>query len=66
MVAFSPSAILTTSLALLLLVGLTLLSTVSFSYESAIVLQPGSPMIATVTPYEIYEILVPVDSLNEL
>jgi len=66
MVNYSPSAILTTSLALLLLVGLTLLSTVSFSYESAIVLLPGSPMIATVTPYEIYEILVPVDSLNEL
>ncbi len=65
MVAFSVSAIATTSVALVLLVGLSFLSTVSFSYESAIVLQPGSPMIATITAYEVYEILVPVDSLNE-
>ena len=48
-----------------LFVGLSMLSTVSFSYDSAIVLQPGSPMIAKVTPYEIYEILVPTNTLNE-
>jgi len=49
----------------LFVVGLSLLSTLSFSYESAIVLQPGSPMIATIAPYEVYEILVPVDTLLE-
>ena len=49
----------------LLFVGLSLLSTLSFSYESAIILQPGSPMVATISPYEVYEILVPVDTLVE-
>ena len=44
--------------------GLTLLSTQSFSYESSIVLRPGAAMIAKLDPYDIYEILVPVDSLN--
>lgn len=63
--AFSSSAIATTSSAILLLVGLSFLSTLSFSYESAIVLQPGSPMITTISPYEVYEILVPVESLLE-
>lgn len=65
MAAFSWSAVATTSMACLFLVVLSLLSTLSFSYESAIVLQPGSPMIATLAPYEIYEIIVPVDTLNE-
>ena len=63
MAAFSVSAVATTSFALVSFVGLTLLSTLSFSYESAIVLVPGSPMVAMISPYEIYEILVPVDSL---
>mmetsp|Transcript_15151 Transcript_15151/g.19174 ORF Transcript_15151/g.19174 Transcript_15151/m.19174 type:complete len:124 (-) Transcript_15151:672-1043(-) len=63
MAAFSSSAIAVTLL--LFLVGLSLLSTLSFSYESAIILQPGSPLVATIAPYEVYEILVPVDTLNE-
>ena len=62
MKAFSSSAIAVT---VLLFVGLSLLSTLSFSYESAIILQPGSPMVATISPYEVYEILVPVDTLVE-
>lgn len=65
MAALSWSAVATTSMTLIILVGLSLLGTLSFSYESAIVLQPGSPMIATLAPYEIYEILVPTDTLNE-
>ena len=61
-----PSApVLASSLAFLLLLALSLLSTMSFSFESAIVLQPGSPIVATIDPYEVYEILVPVDSLLE-
>ena len=50
---------------MLAFVAFSLLSTLSFSHESAIVLQPGSPLIATLAPYELYEILVPVDSLTE-
>ena len=62
MTGFSWSAIATSSMALIM-VALSMLSTCSFSYESAIVLQPGSPMIAVLSPYEIYEILVPVETL---
>ena len=61
----SVSVLATTSAALIVLVTLSLLSTLSFSYESAIVLKPGSPLVSRLSPYEVYEILVPTDSLNE-
>lgn len=51
------------SATLALLVVCSLLSTLSLSYDSAIVLRPGSPLISKVAPYEVYEILVPTDSL---
>lgn len=54
------------SAALALLVVCSALSTLSLSYDSAIVLRPGSPLISRVAPYEVYEILVPTDCLNEL
>ena len=58
------SAVTTTSVALVFFVVLSLLSTLSWSHEQAIVLQPGSPMAAKLLPYEIYEILIPVDTLT--
>jgi len=65
MAASSWSTVAHASIALILFVVLSLLSTVSFSYESSIYLQPGSPMVTSLAPYEVYEILVPVDSLKE-
>ena len=60
----SMSAVTTTSVALVFFVVLSLLSTLSWSHEQAIVLQPGSPIVAKLLPYEIYEILVPVHTLT--
>ena len=51
-------------LATTLLIILTALSNYSFSLDSAIVLQPGSPIAATrIQPFDVYEILVPADTL---
>ena len=52
-----------TYVATTLLIALTALSSYSFSLDSSIILQPGSPIATTIMPYEVYEILVPADSL---
>ena len=57
------STTVATYVATTLLIALTALSSYSFSLDSSIILQPGSPIATTILPYEVYEILVPADSL---
>ena len=47
----------------LLLLAIACLTVQIWSYETSIVLLPGTPQVVGLKPYEFYEVLVPVDSL---
>ena len=55
---------LLTSVAVSFFTGLTIFSEESFTNDSAILLQPESPLLVHVHPNAIYEVLVPISSLN--
>ena len=55
---------LLTSVAVSFFTGFTIFSEESFTNDSAILLQPESPLLVHVHPNAIYEVLIPISSLN--
>ena len=59
-----PLVRLATSVAISFLMSMSLFSTESFTINTAIILMPNSPLITSLAPNEIYEIIVPINQLK--